>query len=136
MVHVCANAINGRLLHTEMLRPDNLEVFLAFDRWVYETGMMNITKKYLEIGVVISAAVAIWTTELVEKLIKLSPVFGLLCEAAMLARQDVLGSVSSRSISWSGWMCLPRRNHQTYPCSSRSIPALDLCGQAFCVAMP
>lgn len=39
---------------------------------------------------VVSAAIAVWTAKLVKKLIELSPVLGLFCEATMLARQDVL----------------------------------------------
>lgn len=49
-----------------------------------------IAKKYLKIRVVVSAAVAVWAAKLVKKLIKFSPVLGLLCEAAVLARQNVL----------------------------------------------
>ena len=48
----------------------------------------------LEIRVHVSATIAIWTTKLAKKLIKLCPVLGFLCKATMLARQDVLYYVS------------------------------------------
>lgn len=48
----------------------------------------------LEIRVHVSATIAVWTTKLAKEFIKLCPVLSLLCEAAVLATQDVLFSVS------------------------------------------